>query len=122
MFERYTEGARRVIFFGRFEAMAFGKTTIETEHLLLGVVREGLSASRRLVPGLPSTIEEVRKDAAKKNPPADHATRSSTDLPLSNEGKHVLAHAAQEAERLEDRQIRVEHILLGLLREEQSVA
>ena len=51
MFERYTEKARRTIFFGRFEASAFGSPYIETEHLLLGLLREDKALAHRLLSG-----------------------------------------------------------------------
>ena len=59
MFERFTESARRVIFFGRYEASQFGSTTIETEHLLLGLIREDKSLIKRFL-GNQSPIESIR--------------------------------------------------------------
>ena len=53
MFERYTEKARRVIFFARYEASQFGSPCIETEHLLLGLLREDKALVRSLVDGVP---------------------------------------------------------------------
>ncbi|HEY4677253.1 MAG TPA: Clp protease N-terminal domain-containing protein, partial [Candidatus Angelobacter sp.] len=60
MFERYTEKARRVIFFARYEASQFGSTHIETEHLLLGLLREDRALTHRFLPGT-STVEDIRK-------------------------------------------------------------
>ncbi len=59
MFERYTEQARRVIFFGRYEASQFGSTTIETEHLLLGLLREDPNITKRFLPE-PATEASIR--------------------------------------------------------------
>ena len=117
MFERYTEKARRVIFFGRYEASEFGSPCIETEHLLLGILREDKALILRLFKH-PGTIESIRKDieghlvTGKKIP-------TSVDLPLSNEGKRVLAYAAEEAEKFAHKNIGVGHLLLGMLREEK---
>jgi ATP-dependent Clp protease ATP-binding subunit ClpA len=192
MFERYTEKARRVIFFGRYEASQFGSPFIETEHLLLGLLREdpdlaiffpgegnlGGSPAADAPPEVAeaelrvesiiarmqeaiarhdfraarSFSDEERKERKNlhrlrqaHNLPTDGdasegsiltdirsqieatATRrekysTSVDLPLSHEAKRVLAYGAEEAERLNQRHIGTEHLLLGLLREEKSFA
>src|SRR5213075_2397558 len=61
MFERYTERARRGIFFARYEASQFGSTTIETEHLLLGLIREDKNLTNRFLRNH-SSIESIRKE------------------------------------------------------------
>lgn len=119
MFERYTEKARRVVFFARYEASQFGSPYIETEHLLLGLLREHKGLTNKFLP--PGSVESIRKQIE------DHTTirenvPTSVDLPLSNEGKRVLAYAAEEAERLSHKHIGTEHLLLGLLREEKCFA
>jgi hypothetical protein len=118
MFERYTERARRVIFFARYEASQFGSTTIESEHLLLGLLREDKSLADRF---LPIDILGVRKEVEVRSGVREKVS-TSIDLPLSNECKRILAYAAEEAERLNQRFISTEHILLGILREEKCVA
>jgi ATP-dependent Clp protease ATP-binding subunit ClpA len=120
MFERFTEKARRVIFFARYEASEFGSPYIETEHLLLGLLREDKALTMRVLRSAGS-IENIRKKID------DHSTfrekiPTAVDLPLSNEGKRALAYAAEEAERLANRHIGTEHLLLGLLREKDSFA
>jgi len=121
MFERYTEGARRTIFFARYEASQIGSAYIETEHLLLGLLREDSSLFRRLLPDVEyesihqEVINHSRLEGGEKLAP-------STDLPLSNESKRVLAFGAEEAERLAHRHIGTEHLLLGLLREGKQPA
>ena len=117
MFERYTEKARRVIFFSRYEASQFGSPYIETEHLLLGILRE----AKEVTLHFQLSPESIRNQI-------DGATvirekvSTSVDLPLSNESKRVLAYAAEEAERLSHKHIGAEHLFLGLLREEKSFA
>jgi hypothetical protein len=115
MFERYTERARRVIFFGRYEASQFGSTTIETEHLLLGLLREDRNLANRFVGGHVSA-EQIRQEAQVRIPMREKVA-TSIDLPLSNECKRILAYAAEEAERLRHRHIGTEHLFLGILRE-----
>jgi ATP-dependent Clp protease ATP-binding subunit ClpC len=119
MFERYTEKARRVIFFGRYEASQMGSPYIETEHLLLGIIREDKGLVTQFIKShaaIKSIHEEVERYAAKEKVPL------SVDLPLSNEGKHVLEHAAKEAELLSHKHVGTEHLLLGILREEKCFA
>lgn len=117
MFERYTEKSRRVIFFARYEASEFGSPYIETEHLLLGLMREN-PVLVRLIPRLQP--ESVRKEISALSPVREK-TSTSVDLPLSDECKRVLAYAAEEAERLASHAITPAHLLLGLLRETGSL-
>src|SRR6516162_7220486 len=120
MFERYSEKARRVIFFSRYEASQFGSPYIETEHLLLGILREDKSLTNRFLRSH-AAVESIRKQIEGQTP-AGEKTATSVDLPLSNQSKRVLAYAAEEAERLADSHIGAEHLLLGLLREEKCLA
>jgi ATP-dependent Clp protease ATP-binding subunit ClpC len=120
MFERYTEKARRVIFFARYEASQFGSPYIETEHLLLGLLREDKALSNRFLRSHTS-VESIRKQIENHTTIREKVS-TSVDLPLSNECKRVLAYAAEEAERLSNKHIGTEHLLLGLLREEKCFA
>ncbi len=120
MFERYTEKARRTIFFARYEASQFGSPYIETEHLLLGWLREDKALANRLIASR-EAAQSIRKRIEELTP-ARKKVSTSVDLPLSNEGKRVLAYAAEEAERLSHKNIGTEHLLLGLLREERGMA
>ncbi len=120
MFERYTEKARRVIFFARYEASQFGAPYIETEHILLGLLREDAALTRVALPSK-SSIDAIRKEIDQY---AVHRGEipTSVDLPLSNESRRVLAYSAEEAESLQSKDTGSEHLLLGLLREERSLA
>jgi len=118
MFERFTEKARRIIFFARYEASQFGSPYIETEHLLLGLLREDKGLCRRFRIGSPDSMrQEVEQHTTLRE-----KTATSIDLPLSNESKRVLGYAAEEADRLNHKHIGTEHLLLGLLREKKSFA
>ncbi|HEY2930167.1 MAG TPA: ATP-dependent Clp protease ATP-binding subunit [Acidobacteriota bacterium] len=121
MFEKYTEKARRVIFFARYEASQFGSRYIETEHILLGLIREDKALTSRFFPRAESTIETIRKEIEGRTVIHDKVS-TSVELPLSDESKRVLQYANEESERLLCNYIGTEHILLGLLREEKSVA
>src|SRR5712671_5088571 len=120
MFERYTEKARRVIFFARYEASQFGSPCIETEHLLLGLLREDKALTNRFLRSAAS-VESIRKQIETHTTPREKVS-TSVDLPLSHECKRVLAYGAEEAERLNHKHIGTEHLLLGLLREEKCFA
>ena len=120
MFECYTEKARRVIFFARYEASQFGSPYIETEHVLLGVLREDPALTSAVLPAAKS-IDAIRKEIEEHTTLRDK-TSTAVDLPLTNESKHVLAYAAEEAEHLGHKHIGTEHLLLGLLRETGAFA
>ena len=120
MFERYTEKARRTIFFARYEASHFGCSYIETEHLLLGFLREDKALASQCL-GSYAKLEAVRH-SIEQSAKGGLKVATSVDMPLSHECKRVLAWAAEEAERLNHKHIGTAHLLLGLLREEQSFA
>ncbi len=118
MFERYTEKARRVIFFSRYEASQYGSPEIDTEHLLLGLLRE----NRHLLRWLPNTKLETLHAKIENHLARQTPTSTAVDLPLSESAKRVLKHAAIEAERLANKHIGAEHLFLGLLDEGESFA
>jgi ATP-dependent Clp protease ATP-binding subunit ClpC len=121
MFERYTERARRVIFFARYEASQLGSSSIETEHLLLGLIREGKGLTSRLFSKSQLSMEAIRKDVEGRSTYREKVS-TSIDIPLSAESKRALGCASEEAERMLHNYIGTEHILLGLMREEKCVA
>ena len=118
MFERYDESARRTLFFSRFEASRLGVHSIESEHLLLGLMRELRGPAGRLLLALP--LADVRKDLESNRRAEKIAT--SVEIPFSAETKRVLQHACDEADGLTHRHIGPEHLLLGLMRESNSRA
>jgi ATP-dependent Clp protease ATP-binding subunit ClpC len=121
MFERYTERARRVLFFARYEATQLGSTSIETEHLLLGLIREGKGLTSRIFARSHLSLESIRKEIEGRTIFREKVS-TSVEIPFSAETKRVLQFAAEEADRLLHTYIGTEHLLLGILREERSVA
>jgi ATP-dependent Clp protease ATP-binding subunit ClpC len=121
MFERYTESARRALFFARYETSQSGSTSIEPEHILLGLTRESAGIVRTILRDAGVTTDEIRADL-------ERAIRSqpklptSVEIPFSEAVKHVLQFAAQEADAFTHSYIGSEHLLLALLREEKTVA
>jgi uncharacterized protein (TIGR03435 family) len=120
MFERYTEKARRSIFFARYEANQFGSPYVETEYLLLGLLREDSALANRFLHSR-AAVESMRKQI-KGHMASREKTSTSVDLPLSPECKRVLAYGAEESERRNHKHIGINHLLLGLLREEECFA
>lgn len=120
MFQRYTEKARRVIFFARFEASQYGSPYIETEHMLLGLLREDRPLLRRFL-GETDFESEIRTEIER------HITRgeripTSVEMPLTEGSKKILELATEEADRLGHTHVGTEHLLLGMLHLESSLA
>lgn len=121
MFERFTEQARRVLFFARYEASQLGSTAIHSEHLLLGLLRERKGISEQIfeIAGLDSLAVhfEIGHEAADRPRIA-----TSVEIPIAPDAKAVLQHAADEADGLKHNHIGTEHLLLGLLHHPESAA
>jgi ATP-dependent Clp protease ATP-binding subunit ClpC len=120
MFERYTETARKSVFVARYEATQFGSGYIETEHLLLGILRTDGPLALRLLKA-PERIEAVREQIEKQAARGEKPS-TSVDMPLSQECKRALAYAGQESEQLHQKHIGAEHLLLGIVRQETCLA
>jgi len=121
MFERYTERARRVLFFARYEASQLGSVSIETEHLLLGLIREGKGLTSRIFARSEVALDSVRKEIEGRTVLREKVS-TSVDIPFATETKRALQYAAEEADRLLHTYIGTEHLLLGILREDRSLA
>ena len=113
MFERFTESARRALFFARAEVTWLGGATIETDHLLLGLLRTSGGVTSQICAEAGVTYERAKKDAQTRAslPRVD----TNVEIPFSSDAKHVLERAAEEAGRLLHSYIGTEHLLLGLL-------
>ena len=119
MFDRFTEQARQVIFFARYEASSLGSESIETEHLLLGVVRQDKLLALRLPSGAGEAIRStIEQSLPRPKPPIS----TSVDMPLSAASIRVLGYSVEEAARLGHESIDSGHLVLGLLREEKGMA
>ena len=115
MFEKYTDKARKVIFFARYEASQYGSSHIEVPHLLLGLIRENFQTIRRVANIDPGTLHRALEPLC---PTSQDRQSIHVDLPLSHSCKRALTFAAEEAERLAHAHIGTEHLLLGVLRED----
>ena len=118
-FDRYTEDARRAVAMAKEEAVNIGSPHIEAEHLLLGITRAvepDLKELLRL-----KELEDTLRADLRANAQSE-SRQTPADLPLSNPGKRILAYAAEEAVRLNSPGIGSGHLLLGVLRESESIA
>ena len=122
MFERYSERSRRIIFFARYEALQYGSPVIAPEHILLGLIREDKTVTARFFSSKTSVgSEKVRSEIEERIVVRDRIPQSA-ELHLSPETKRVLFYANEESRSVKNRFVLPEHILMGLLREERTVA
>jgi uncharacterized protein (TIGR03435 family) len=123
MFERYSEDSRRVLFYAQHEATQLGSVSIEAAHVLLGLIREGPAITNRIFAKAHLPLEEIReKLAGRATAPEPIVAGDPHQLPYSAETMRALHLAAEEADRLLHNHIIPEHLLLGILRAERSVA
>jgi Clp amino terminal domain, pathogenicity island component len=119
MFERFTQSARRIIIFARHEAATYGSPYIDSEHLLLGVLREDRQLANRFL-GEGDIISEIRTAIERRTAPPE---RTPTDeIPLSSHSKTILKVAAHAAEQFGRRHIETEHLLFAMATVENSLA
>jgi len=111
MFERYTEPARRAVFYARYEASQLSSAYIEPVHLMLGLLREDSLLVRMLSGG---EVEAIRTEVEQTHKPGPKIS-TSVDMPLSHSAKRALDRARDAADELRSRPIDTGHLLLGLL-------
>jgi hypothetical protein len=120
MFERFTERARRVVVLAQEEARRLDHNWIGTEHILLGLIREGEGVAAKTLESLDISLDAVRQKVEEiigrgQQPPSGH-------IPFTPRTKKVLELALRESQQLGHNYIGTEHILLGLIREGDGVA
>ncbi len=120
MWQRFTERARKVVFYAQEEAQKFGEGYVSTEHLLLGLVRETDSVAARVLDKLGVSLNRVRAEVEKQLPRGD--ARPNQDMTLTPRAKRVIDLAYDEARNLNNNYIGTEHLLLGLIREGDGLA
>src|SRR5881394_3939878 len=121
MFERFTDRARKVMALANQEAQRFNHEYIGTEHILLGLVKEGSGVGANVLKNLDVDLRKVRLEVEKlvKSGP-DMVTMGK--LPQTPRAKKVIEYAIEEARNLNHNYVGTEHLLLGLLREHDGVA
>jgi len=121
MFEKYNEKARRALFFARYEASKLGSRVIESEHILLGILREGEESVNELFRRFQVKPDEIRREIEGERVFVERIS-STAELPLSEESKKILAYASHEAESMLHSAVGSEHLLIGILRVEGCLA
>jgi Clp amino terminal domain, pathogenicity island component len=120
MFEIYTEKARRVIFFALYEASKYGSKYIDTEHLLLGLLRDH-QAVKKWFPEVSDVESKIRAEIEKRITRGERISESR-EMPLSSEGKRVLTLAMKACKKLGHQYVEPEHILIAMFQVESSLA
>src|SRR5437660_78128 len=115
MWQRFTERARRVIFFAQEEAARLGENYVGTEHLLLGLIREDDSVAGRLLQRMGVPLERIRADVERQVTAGKG--HEGKDMQLTPRAKRVIDLAYEEARQLNNNYIGTEHLLVGLVRE-----
>jgi ATP-dependent Clp protease ATP-binding subunit ClpC len=120
MWQRFTERARRVVFFAQEEAGRLGENYVSTEHLLLGLVREHDSVAARILDRMGVSLGRIRSEIERSVTRGDG--RQGQDMQLTPRAKRVIDLAYDEARQLSNNYIGTEHLLLGLIREGEGLA
>ena len=120
MWQRFTERARRVVFFAQEEAGRLGENYVSTEHLLLGLVRENDSVAARILDRIGVSLGRIRSEIERQVARGDG--RLGQDMQLTPRAKRVIDLAYDEARQLNNNYIGTEHLLLGLIREGEGLA
>src|SRR5579872_4762426 len=120
MWQRFTERARRVVFFAQEEAGRLGENYVSTEHLLLGLVRENDSVAARILDRIGVSLGRIRSEIERQVARGDG--RLGQDMQLTPRAKRVIDLAYDEARQLNNNYIGTEHLLLGLIRDSDVLA
>lgn len=123
MYERFTDRARKVIHFANLEAQRFNRPYIGTEHILLGLVKEGAGVTANVLKNLDIDLRKIDLEVEKLVPSVPNPVHMG-ELPHTPRARNVIEYAIEEAVSLEapDHYVGTEHILLGLVRESEGVA
>ena len=121
MFDRFTDRARRVMALARKEAQRFNHDFIGTEHVLLGLIQEGSGVAANVLKNLGVETEKIRREI-EKNVQSGPSMVTMGQLPFTPRAKKVLELSLEEAQELGHNYIGTEHLLLGLIRENDGVA
>ena len=121
MFDRFTDRARKVMTLAREEARRFNHEYIGTEHILLGLVKEGSGVAANVLQNLDIDLKKIRIEIEKIVQTGPDLV-SVGQLPFTPRVKKVLEYAMDEARNLNHNYIGTEHVLLWLLREQEGVA
>ncbi len=117
----FTDRVRRVLQLAREEAARLHHEHVGTEHILLGLIREGEGVGAAVLTNLNVDLEEIKQRIEETVKPGKTAAAAGPDLPYTSRAKKVLEFAMSEARELNDKYVGTEHLLLGVLREEKGI-
>jgi len=121
MYERFTDRARKVMQLANQEAQRFNHEYVGTEHVLLGLIKEGSGVAANVLKNLDVDLRKIRNEVEKiVQAGPDMVTMGK--LPQTPRAKKVIEYAIEEARNLNHNYVGTEHLLLGLLREQEGVA
>src|SRR5579864_3654314 len=120
MWQRFTERARRAVFFAQEEAGRLGEQYVSTEHLLLGLVREHDSVAARVLERMGVSLDHIRSEIERQVTRGDG--KLGQDMQLTPRSKRVIDLAYDESRQLSTSYIGTEHLLLGMIREAEGLA
>jgi hypothetical protein len=121
MYERFTDRARKVMQLANQEAQRFNHEYIGTEHILLGLIKEGAGVAANVLKNFDLDLRKIRLEVERIIQPGPEMVTLGT-LPQTPRAKSVIAYAIEEARNLNHKYVGTEHLLLGLIREEYGVA
>src|SRR5881409_1210271 len=121
MFERFTDRARKVMALANQEAQRFNHEYIGTEHILLGLVKEGSGVAANVLKNLDVDLRKIRLEV-EKLVQSSPEVGTPGKLPQTPRAKKVIEYSIEEARNLDHNYVGTEHLLLGLLREQEGVA
>jgi len=121
-YDKFTDRARRVLTYAKYEAQRLGHEYIGTEHLLLGVLREGTGTAYTILQRLDVDPKRLRNEVEKRVRNATDVVAASRQFPLAPRARKAIEYAMEECRRLGHKLVGTEHVLLGLLREGGGVA
>src|SRR5947208_2300241 len=122
MFEKFTERDRKVMSLARQEAQRLNSEFIGTEHILLGIIQEGGGVAAKVLKNLNVDLKRIRQEIEKLITPSTSPTVTLGQLPFSPRAKRVIELAGETAQQLGHDVIGTEHLLLGLLKENEGIA
>jgi ornithine carbamoyltransferase len=120
MWQRFTERARKVVFYAQEEAGRLGENYVSTEHLLLGLVRENDNVAARILDRIGVSLGRIRSEIERQVARGDG--RLGQDMQLTPRAKRVIDLSYDEARQLSNNYVGTEHLLLGLIREGEGLA
>lgn len=122
MFEKFSERARKVMSLARQEAQRLNSECIGTEHILLGIIQEGGGVAATVLKNLNVDLKRIRQEVDELVKPSTGPITTLGQLPYSPRAKNVIELAGNEASQLGHDVIGTEHLLLGLLKENEGIA